>query len=234
MDKVVQKTVFRAHGLPVTDFVVITRREWETDPAAVQERVAHEIGFPCFTKPSNLGSSVGVSKVRDRDGLAAALALAASYDRKILVERAVPQAREIECSVLGNESPIASVCGEVVPHREFYDYRAKYEDESTELIVPAQLPDETMTTIQELACRAFTAVDCAGMARVDFFLSRSTGEIYINEINTIPGFTSVSMYPRLWEASGIPYSDLIDRLITLAIERHREKSRSRTVYTYDH
>jgi D-alanine-D-alanine ligase len=227
MDKAVMKDVFRVHGLPVAPHLVFLRREWERDPTAVMTQIESRLGFPCFVKPANLGSSVGITKVHSYVELDAALAEAASFDRKILVEMAVPQAREIECSVLGNDDPIASVPGEVKPGREFYDYEAKYFDERTQLIIPAPIPAELAARVRELAIRAFRAVDCAGMARVDFLLASETGELFVSEINTIPGFTAVSMYPKLWEASGIPYPELIDRLIQLALERHADKKRSR-------
>lgn len=227
MDKAIMKDVFRAHGLPVVPYRVLLRRQWERDPSAAMAQIEAEIGFPCFVKPANLGSSVGITKVHDPVELDAALAEAASYDRKLLIEWAVPYAREIECSVLGNDDPIASAPGEVKPGREFYDYEAKYFDERTQLIVPAPLPDELTARVRELSIRAFKAIDCAGMARVDFLLAGETGDLYLSEINTIPGFTAVSMYPRMWEASGLTYSELIDRLIELALERHADKKRSR-------
>jgi len=195
----------------------------------VLERVGQQIGYPCFVKPANLGSSVGVSKVHDASDMPTALDAAARYDRRLLVEQAI-NAREIECSVLGNDEPEASVLGEIVPKREFYDYVAKYHDESTELIIPANLTPEKAAEIQGLAVRAFLALDCAGMARADFFLCRDTGQVYLNELNTIPGFTSVSMYPKLWEASGLPYPKLLDRLVELALERHRDRGRMSTAY----
>jgi D-alanine-D-alanine ligase len=191
------------------------------------------LDYPVFTKPANLGSSVGVSKCYDRTGLAAGLAEAAGYDRKILVEAAVPAAREIEVSVLGNDDPIASVPGEIIPSREFYSYQAKYMDtgeKASKLLIPAPIPPELAERARDLAVRAFLAIDCAGMARADFLLSGATGELFINELNTIPGFTAISMYPKLWEASGIPYAELIDRLIELALERYADKKRSRTSY----
>jgi len=230
MDKAVMKDVFRAHGLPVAPHLVFLRREWERDPAAVMTQIESRLGFPCFVKPANLGSSVGITKAHNHVELDTALAEAASFDRKLLVEMAVPQAREIECSVLGNDDPMASAPGEVKPGREFYDYEAKYFDERTQLIIPAPLSDELTARVRELAIRAFRAVDCAGMARVDFLLASETGELFVSEINTIPGFTAMSMYPKLWEASGIPYPELIDRLIQLALERHADKKRSRTSY----
>ncbi len=182
-------------------------------------RIADRLGYPCFTKPANLGSSVGISKVHGPDALAAALDAAAHLDRRIVVEKGI-DARELEVSVLGNDSPIASLPGEIVPCNEFYDYSAKYVDDGSELIIPADVSSDVVHRVQDLAIRAFTALDLAGLARVDFFLERETGELYLNEVNTIPGFTSISMYPMLWEASGIPLAELVERLIALAIERH--------------
>jgi len=215
--------------LPVAPYLAILRSAWEHDPTAVMAQIEAQLGFPCFVKPANLGSSVGITKVHGLMELDAALVEAASFDRKLVVEAAVPKAREIECSVLGNDDPIASVPGEIKPRREFYDYEAKYFDENTELIIPAPISDELAARVRDLAIRAFRAVDCAGMARVDFLLSAETGELYISELNTIPGFTAVSMYPKLWEASGLSYPELIDRLIELALERHADKKRSRTL-----
>lgn len=229
MDKAAMKAIFRAEGLPIADYVLVMRWEWEEQRSEVIRRIEQCIGYPCFVKPANLGSSVGVSKVREQVALPAALDIAARYDRKMLVEKAI-EAREIECSVLGNDHPIASLPGEVIPRREFYDYEAKYLDEATQLIVPADLPPSKAAEVQELAVRAFLALDCAGMARADFFLDRRSGQVYINELNTIPGFTAVSMYPKMWEASGIPYPDLLDRLIQLAFERHRDRQRISTSY----
>ncbi len=230
MDKIAMKAAFRSHGLPVVEHVALKRKDWEQDPEAVMELIEKELGYPCFVKPANLGSSVGISKVHQRSELAPALALAARYDRRMLAERAV-NAREIEVSVLGNDEPIASLPGEIIPCREFYDYIAKYIDDRSELIIPANLPPELTRRIQELAVAAFLAVDCAGMARVDFFLDKDTGELYVGELNTIPGFTPISMYPKLWEASGISYSELIDRLIELALERHADNASSETSYS---
>ncbi|MCX8067488.1 MAG: D-alanine--D-alanine ligase [Anaerolineae bacterium] len=233
MDKALFKDLMRAHGLPVVQYVVVKRKEWERDPEGVLDRVEGELGYPVFTKPANLGSSVGVNKCRNRKELARGLADAAQYDRKLLIEAAVPQAREIEVSVLGNDDPIASVPGEIIPSREFYSYAAKYLDDgdrASKLLIPAPLPEEVAQRARELAIRAYLAVDCAGMARVDFLLSRETGELYVSELNTIPGFTAISMYPKLWEASGIPYPELIDRLIQLALERHADRARNRVSY----
>ena len=231
MDKVVMKRLFHEAGLPIVDFISFLRTQWEADPQKIEEQVAEEIGFPCFVKPANLGSSVGISKASDTKSLNAAIAMAAKYDRKIVVEKGV-DAREIEISVLGNDEPIASLPGEIVPQTaEFYDYNAKYiNDYGARLVIPAELGAEMTDEIQKLAIRAFQAVDGPGLARVDFFLERSTDNLIVNEINTLPGFTSISMYPKLWEASGISYTQLIDRLIELAFERHQEKSRNMTSY----
>lgn len=233
MDKAIFKDLMRAHGLPVVDYLVIKRREWDLDGEGLMDRIEERLGYPVFTKPANLGSSVGVRKCRNRQELARGLSEAARYDRKLLVERAVVQAREIEVSVLGNDDPIASIPGEIVPSREFYSYAAKYLDEgenASRLLIPAPIPPETAKQARELALRAYLAVDCAGMARVDFLLSRETGELYVSEVNTIPGFTAISMYPKLWEATGISYPELIDRLIELALERHADKVRNETSY----
>jgi D-alanine-D-alanine ligase len=232
MDKIVQKTVLRAHGLPVADFTPVSRKEWEQDPDAVLKRILETLGYPCFVKPANLGSSVGITKAHDAGELPAALNVAARYDRRILVEQAI-DAREIEVSVLGNDEPIASVPGEIIPCNEFYDYEAKYIADDSELLVPAPVSAELACRIQEMAVRAYKAIDCAGMARVDFFVERGTYQVYVNELNTIPGFTPISMYPKLWQASGISYTELIDRLIGLALERHQDKSRSATSYVPD-
>jgi D-alanine-D-alanine ligase len=221
MDKIAMKGAFMQAGLPVCEWLGLSRRQWRTNPIAVQERVADELGFPCFVKPANLGSSVGISKVRAASDLLPALDLAASYDRRIIIERGV-DARELECSVLGNDDPRASVVGEIVPHREFYDYEAKYTDGQSDLLIPADVPAEVAERVRALACRAFMAIDAAGMARVDFFLERPTGHLLVNEINTIPGFTRWSMYPKLWEASGVSYPSLVDALIQLALERATE------------
>jgi D-alanine-D-alanine ligase len=234
MDKSAFKDVMQAHGLPIVKHVMLKRKSWEADPEGTLQIIEERLSYPVFTKPANLGSSVGVSKCHARTGLEAGLSEAARYDRKILVEEAVPAAREIEVSVLGNDEPIASVPGEIIPSREFYDYEAKYLDsgnEASELLIPAPLTKEVTEKVQNLAVRAYKAIDCAGMARVDFLLSGETTEaLYLNELNTIPGFTDISMYPKLWEASGIPYPELIDRLIELALERYRDKNRSAVSY----
>jgi D-alanine-D-alanine ligase len=231
MDKTMMKAIFRAHNLPQVDWMAVLRRDWELKPEETIRRIETAFGYPCFVKPANLGSSVGITKAHNWDELAQALANAAQYDRKVIAERAAQDAREIECSVLGNEEPIASLPGEIIPTREFYDYAAKYDGESgTDLIVPADVSPEATRMLQDLAVRAFKAIDCHGMARVDFFLERMGNRILVNEINTIPGFTAVSMYPKMWEASGISYTALIDRLIQLALEHHADKKRSKTTY----
>ncbi len=226
MDKDVQKRLFLQARLPVVEFLSVRRADWESSREKTVKAIEKRFKYPVFIKPATLGSSVGMTKVRSRRELPAALDVAAEFAQKILVERAVT-GREIEVSVLGNDRPAASVPGEIVPHREFYDYTAKYLEEGTRLVIPAKLRKDQVRTFQELAVRGFQAIDCSGMARVDFFLERRTGKIYLNEINTIPGFTSISMYPKLWEASGIPYRELIDRLIQLALDAHREKARTK-------
>lgn len=230
MDKGVMKNIFSSRGLPVLKYLVFTRKEWRADPAAVTARVARALRFPIFVKPCNLGSSVGITKVHGPDDLGPAIDDAARYDRRIIAENGLENAREIECSVLGNDEPTASVCGEIIPSREFYDYNAKYIDGTSGLIIPADLPPPASDTIRDLAVKAFKAVDGAGMARVDFLVSRDASEIYVNELNTIPGFTKISMYPKLWEASGLPYAKLLDRLIELAIERFEDNRQSLTSY----
>ncbi|MGO8786279.1 MAG: D-alanine--D-alanine ligase family protein [Terriglobia bacterium] len=230
MDKGVMKRLFREARLPILPWELALRTDWERDPDAVRRRIEKRLRYPLFVKPVNMGSSVGISKVHHRLELAAAMNLAAQYDRKILIEKGI-DAREIECSVLGNDDPQASVPGEVVPVNEFYDYDAKYIKAGSKLVIPAELTTLQTKRVQEVAIRAFQAIDAAGMGRVDFLLDRKRGTVYLNEINTIPGFTSISMYPKLWEASGIPYSQLLDRLIELALERHREKARTRFTYS---
>ncbi|MGH7356901.1 MAG: D-alanine--D-alanine ligase family protein [Candidatus Rokuibacteriota bacterium] len=222
MDKATMKAVFRAHSLPVVEHLVVLRREWRAHPEAVCTRVAETVGFPCFVKPSNLGSSVGISKVRSAGELGAALDEAARHDRKLLVERAVA-GREIEVSVLGNDAPIASLPGEIVYEGEWYDYATKYTEGQARVVCPAALPAAATERIRALALEAFRAIDCAGMARVDFFLEGD--RVLVNEINTIPGFTAMSGYAKMWEASGLAYPDLIQRLLDLALERRRETSR---------
>jgi D-alanine-D-alanine ligase len=218
MDKAMMKTVFRAHGLPIVPHVVVMRREWAADPKAVGARVEKEIGFPCFVKPANLGSSVGISKANGPDTLPAAITEAARHDRKIIVEHGVT-AREIEVSVLGNDAPEASLPGEIVYTGEWYDYETKYLEGLARLVIPAPVSPAVTVRFRALAVETFRAIDAAGMARVDFFLE-GEDRIYVNEINTIPGFTSTSGYAKMWEASGLDYASLIDRLVELALERH--------------
>jgi D-alanine-D-alanine ligase len=217
MDKVAMKDMFRAHGLPMVEYLAVSRHDLERQPQVVEADIARRIGFPCFVKPANLGSSVGISKVKAPEDLAAALAEAARHDRRLVVERGIV-AREVEVAVLGNDTPIASVPGEVCYAGEWYDYETKYGEGQTTFKVPAALPPETTDLVRALAVKAFQAIDGAGMARVDFFIEHD-GRVLVNEINTIPGFTATSAYPRLWEASGIPYPELISRLIALALER---------------
>jgi D-alanine-D-alanine ligase len=226
MDKDVQKRLFQQARIPVTEFLTVPRSQWEREPKKVERAVERKFRYPVFIKPATLGSSVGMTKAHNRGELIGAMNLAAEFAQKIVVERAIV-GREIEVSVLGNSEPKASVPGEIVPHREYYDYAAKYLEEGTRLIIPAKLKRDEVKRVQDYAVRAFLAIECRGMARVDFFLERRTGRILLNEVNTIPGFTAISMYPKLWEATGVSYRELIDRLIELALEEHREKARTK-------
>ncbi len=240
MDKSAMKQLFAAAGLPQTPHVNLIRSEWKADPKRCTKLIEKNLNYPVFVKPANLGSSVGISKVHDRSELAPAMDLAASYDRKLIIEQGVggpgAKPRELEVAVLGNDSPEASVVGEIVPGAEFYDYNAKYHSDASIPIIPAKLSNSESKQIRKMAIAAFRACDCAGLARVDFLMEPAVkakknkkakpARIYLNEINTMPGFTSISMYPKLWQASGVPYKQLIDRLITLALERHREKQRT--------
>ncbi len=227
MDKEKMKMIFSSVGLPVVEALTYRRNEWERSPEEIMDAVEQRLGYPCFVKPVNLGSSVGVNKAHNRDELAHAIRVAAEYDRKIIIERGI-NCRELECSVLGNDEPIASIVGEVVPSNEFYDYNAKYIDGKSHVIIPAAIPQATAEQVRRWAVQAFTALDLSGLSRVDFFLEKETGQVYINEVNTIPGFTQISMYPKLWEASGLSYAQLLDRLVELAIERHEDRQRNRT------
>ena len=231
MDKGMMKVVFAAHHLPVCAYTVLRRSDWMADRESVIATVERELGYPVFVKPANLGSSVGISKAKERTGLAEAINLAGSFDRRIIVEAAVPDAREIECGVLGNDDPIASVPGEIMPSREFYDYEAKYIDDGSQTVIPADLAPDVAERVRHLSIEAFRAIDGAGMARVDFLLSRTDGTLFLNEVNTIPGFTTISMYSKMWAASGVSYTELLDRLIALAIERHAAKQQLRTSVT---
>ncbi len=232
MDKVLQKTLWRGLGLPVADYVQVARRSFERDAAATIDAIEHALRYPVFVKPANLGSSVGVSKAATRAQLHEGLATAAQYDAKLIVERGV-DARELEVGVLGNDDPIASVVGEILPGAEFYDYRAKYVDAGSQALIPADISPELAAEVQRLAVAAFKAVDANGLARVDFFLERGTDRLYLNEINTMPGFTEISMYPKLWEASGVPFAELVTRIAELGLERFEDRSRNRTDYAVD-
>jgi D-alanine-D-alanine ligase len=228
MDKAVMKVLFAARGLPICDHVVITKREWQRDERGVLHRIVDQLGFPVFVKPANLGSSVGISKAKHAAELRHAIELAGNFDRKIVVEAAVPRAREIEVSVLGNDDPEASCPGEVVPSREFYDYQAKYIDDDSTLLIPAPLTPSQTAEVRRLAVDAFKAIDGSGLARVDFLLAGDSGVLYVNELNTLPGFTTIGMYSKLWAATGIEFPELLDRLIQLALERHADKQQLRT------
>lgn len=232
MDKAVSKDIFRAHGLPIVTHRLFLRRQWQAQPEAVLAECEAAMTYPMFVKPANLGSSVGIHKAKNAAELRAGLTDAARYDRKLIVEQGL-EAREIEVSVLGNDEPLASVPGEIIPSREFYSYAAKYIDGQSELLIPAPLSPEHTELIQNLAVMAFQALDCSGLARCDFLLEKATGEVFVNELNTMPGFTPISMYPKLWAASGLPYSQLLDRLIELALERHADKHQSQTMFDVD-
>ncbi|MEX2426163.1 MAG: D-alanine--D-alanine ligase family protein [Thermomicrobiaceae bacterium] len=222
MDKITAKRLCEQIGLPVVPWISFSRRDWQRSPDDVTAKLEDSLGYPCFIKPSNMGSSVGVYKVHGPDELADAINGASTHDRRLLAEQAV-DARELEVSVLGNDDPISSIVGEVVPGHEFYDYDAKYVDDSSELFIPAPVSPEVSDEVRRIAVDVFKLLDCAGLARVDCFLERETEKIYLNEVNTIPGFTPISMYPKLWDATGIPFDELISRLIELAIERHSDK-----------
>ena len=230
MDKGLFKDVMIANKIPVVEMMLVLRAEIERDMISVIEQ-AEKIGeYPLFTKPANLGSSVGVTKCNNRSDLQEGLMEAASFDRRVLIQKGIRNAREIEVSVLGNDDPVASVCGEVLPSREFYSYESKYMDGTSGLLIPAPLPEEISECIRQYAVRAYKAIDCAGMARVDFFVEKDTNRIYLNELNSIPGFTKISMYPKLWDASDLPYPKLVDRLIELAMERKAERDRTSHIY----
>ena len=228
MDKAAMKLVFAAKGLPICDYEVVLKRDWQRDEHAVLQQIVTRLGFPVFVKPANLGSSVGISKAKHAAEMRTAIALAAQFDRKIVIEAAVPKAREIEVAVLGNDDPEASVPGEIIPSGEFYDYEAKYVSDDSRTVIPAAIDEARAAEVRSLAIAAFKAIDGAGMARVDFLLAGDSQVLYLNEVNTIPGFTTISMYAKMWDASGLPYAQLIDRLIALAIERHAEKQQLRT------
>jgi D-alanine-D-alanine ligase len=231
MDKAVMKVLFAARGLPVCPYRVVLRHEWDRQADRITIELERALKYPMFVKPANLGSSVGISKAKDPKGLRDAMALAAGFDRKIVIEAAVANARELECGVLGNDDPEASVPGEIIPSREFYDYEAKYIDAGSKTVIPADLPKKLAEIVRKLSVEAFKAIDGAGMARVDFLLGGKDESLYVNEVNTIPGFTTISMYSKLWAASGVDYPALLDRLIALALERHAEKQQLRTSVT---
>lgn len=226
MDKGIMRVLFANDGLPLLPWITVLRSVLEKDPGTVISQIEAEIGYPCFVKPANLGSSVGISKATNPASLSKALAFAAEFDRKIVIEKGLTKPREIECSVLGNDEPRVAIPGEIIPGNEFYDYEAKYLQDNSELIIPARLSPNQVKEVQNLAIRAYRAVDCAGLARVDFFLTQE-GEFILNEINTIPGFTKISMYPKLWGASGIPFAQLVEELINLALDRHKDQNRTR-------
>jgi D-alanine-D-alanine ligase len=232
MDKAIFHDVMWANDIPVVDTVLILRSEIEDDMEAVLDRVEKLGDYPYFAKPANLGSSVGVSKVKNRSDLVEGIMEAAEYDRRLIVQKGI-NAREIEVSVMGNDNPLASVCGEVVPGEEFYSYEAKYHDDSSQTLIPADVPEETAEKIRELAVRAYKACDLAGLARVDFFLEKETGEVYLNELNTIPGFTQISMYPMLWDTSGVSNQELVDKLIQYALERKAQRDRTKRTFRRD-
>jgi D-alanine-D-alanine ligase len=215
----------------VCPYRVVLRHEWAANATSLTDQLERALRYPMFVKPANLGSSVGISKAKNAQELAAAMALAGSFDRKIVIEAAVPDAREIECAVLGNDNPEASLPGEIIPSREFYDYESKYLDEGSSSIIPADLPPQIVDQVQRLSIEAFKSIDGAGMSRVDFLLSRADNALFVNEVNTIPGFTTISMFAKLWSASGLNYPALLDRLIALALERHAEKQQLRTSVT---
>ncbi len=223
MDKLIMKAVLKESSLPVVPYLGFYDYEWTSEPEKIRESIYREIDFPCFVKSANLGSSVGISKVDSENELGSAIDSSCRFSNRVLVEKAVTNPREIEISVLGHESPIASLPGEILPHREFYDYTAKYLEEGTGLVVPAEIEEELTVRLQDLAVKTFKALDCSGMARVDFLINSDTGELYIGEINTIPGFTQISMYPKLWDITGIPFPKLITRLFDLAILRKNER-----------
>jgi D-alanine-D-alanine ligase len=225
MDKIVQKLVCAQAGIPIARYVWFPASEFEKHPRAVVRRVEHALAYPVFVKPANTGSSVGIAKAHNRAELLEGIAQAMRYDRRVIVEQGIRDAREIECAVLGNDDPMVSVPGEVVPSNEFYDYDAKYVDGKSRSIIPAKLSRPMTARVRKLARLAYVVTDCAGMARADFFVTRRGNRLIFNELNTLPGFTSISMYPKLWEASGLTYGALLDRLIELALERHREKER---------
>ncbi|GCE05363.1 D-alanine--D-alanine ligase [Dictyobacter aurantiacus] len=227
MDKEKMKMIFESAHLPNVKYLVFRRNQWERSPEDILDQIEEQLGYPNFVKPVNLGSSVGINKAHDREELAHAMRVAAEYDRKIIIEQNI-NCREFECAVLGNDEPLASVIGEVIASNEFYDYNAKYIDNKSQVIIPADIPQQTSEEMRRYAVEAFLALDLSGLSRVDFFIDKDSGKVYINEVNTLPGFTEISMYPKLWAASGVPYTELLDRLIELALERYQDRQRNRT------
>ncbi len=225
MDKALMKDVLNVHGVPCVAYISVRRCDWERHPAGQQKRIEAEIGYPCFVKPARTGSSVGISKVHHEDELDEAMNLACRYDSVVVIEKAL-SVRELECGVIGNEDPKVTVVGEVIPDSEFYDYRAKYLTDGTQILIPANIDDATAEKVREIARKTYCVLRCSGFARVDMFLERTTGEVYLNEINTIPGFTSHSMFPMLWDASGLPFTELLNQLIDYALDRHRDENRN--------
>ncbi|GCE19401.1 D-alanine--D-alanine ligase [Dictyobacter kobayashii] len=227
MDKEKMKMIFESAHLPNVKYLVFRRNQWERSPETILDQIEAQLGYPNFVKPVNLGSSVGINKAHNREELEHAMRVAAEYDRKIIIEQGI-NCREFECAVLGNDEPIASVIGEVIASNEFYDYKAKYIDNQSKVIIPAEIPQQTAEEMRRYAIEAFLALDLSGLSRVDFFIDKDSGKVYINEVNTLPGFTQISMYPTLWQASGLPYPELLDRLIELAMERYDDRQRNRT------
>lgn len=227
MDKEKMKMIFESAHLPNVKYLVFRRNQWERSPESILDQIEAQLGYPNFVKPVNLGSSVGINKAHNREELAHAMRVAAEYDRKIIIEQNI-NCREFECAVLGNDEPLASVVGEIVASNEFYDYNAKYIDNKSQVIIPADIPQQTAEEMRRYAVEAFLALDLSGLSRIDFFIDKDSGKVYINEVNTLPGFTEISMYPKLWEASGVPYAELLDRLIELALERYNDRQRNRT------
>lgn len=224
MDKALAKQIFTAARIPQAPCLIETRYEWDQKADEINNQVERSLGYPAFVKPANMGSSVGVTKANDRNSLVKAIGIAFEYDNKIVIERSMENCHEVECAVLGNQDPIASQVGEIIPGAEFYDYQTKYIDDKTETLIPAKISDATTARVQKLSIDAFKAIDGAGLARVDFFVHKDTEEVYLNEINTLPGFTPISMYPKMWAASGIPYAELIDRLVDYALQQHRGRA----------
>lgn len=232
MDKILMKAALVAAGLPVGDYLWFTAYHWHQEQAKWQAAVEEKLGFPCFIKPANLGSSVGISKAYNQQELRDAIEVALQYDRRVIVEKFLA-GQEIECSVLGNDDPQASLPGEIIPSNDFYDYKAKYIDDRSTIVIPAQLKPDTITKVRQLVVETFTALDCAGLARVDLFVNEEQGEIWLNEINTMPGFTTISMYPKMWEASGLPFAELLQQLIQLAEDRFQQKEALKTSFELD-